>query len=205
MGAEPPRTFPSREEMASDLKELGIETGPQALQRMSDFSLILLSRSRFVNLIGPEEMNRLWRRHFLESSCYSLLMDGEAVTVDIGTGNGFPGLVLAILGFRMILLEPRRKRFLFLRHAVAKLGLSSCRTEHCRLEDFTGARCPGGYTARSVAPPEKLLDIISGISGKGSTLIYRQPGIGAEESSLRAVELKCPPLDRSGFLVQYRV
>lgn len=203
-GAVPLRAFPSREAMVSDLEEIGIEADPQAMRRMTDFSKMLLKRSRFVNLIGPGEINRLWRRHFLESCCYSLLMDLDEVTVDIGTGNGFPGLVLAILGFRMILLEPRRKRFLFLRHAVAELGLDHCRTEQCRLEDFRDAVRWRRYTARSVAPPEKLLDIIAGISGKGSTLIYRQPVVCAEGDH-RKVELRCPPLDRSGFLVQYRV
>ncbi|MFO8183762.1 MAG: RsmG family class I SAM-dependent methyltransferase [Candidatus Aegiribacteria sp.] len=201
----PPRNFPSREAMASDLEELGIEAEPGALRRMTDFSLILLKRSRFVNLIGPAELNRLWRRHYLESCCYSLLMESNEETVDIGTGNGFPGLVLAILGFRMVLLEPRRKRFLFLRHAAEELGLVHCRVEQCRLEDFTDAGRPARYTARSVAPPEKLLEIIDGISGEGSTLVCRQPGVAADENCHRTVELRCPPLDRSGFLVQYRV
>lgn len=204
-GSVPSMKFPSREAMSSDLKELGIDGEPQALKLMMDFSRILLNRSRFMNLIGPGELNRLWRRHFLESCCYSLLMDRNDETLDIGTGNGFPGLVLAILGCRMILLEPRRKRFLFLRHASAELGLTHCRVEQCRLEDFTEVGRPARYTARSVAPPKKLLEIIAGISGKGSTLIYRQPGVAAEESCHRTVELRCPPLDRSGFLVQYRV
>ncbi len=191
--------------MISDLEELGADVKERELELFGEFARILLERSEKANLIGPGERNRLWKRHFLESVQYGFLIDKDRTVVDIGSGNGFPGIVLAILGFRMILLEPRRKRHLFLAWASGKLGLENCITVPKRIEDFNPEDGVLQFVARSVAPPASLLKIISTVAGKGSMLVYRQPEISENEDFERYVKLCCPPLDRSGFLVQYRV
>ena len=164
-----------------------------------------VKKSVRTNLIGPGERTRLWRRHFLESVQYAFLVDKDRTVVDIGSGNGFPGMVLAIMGFRMILLEPRRKRYLFLDCAASELGLENCITVQLRIEDFKPEEGVNQFVARSVAPPASLITKISTVSGKGSMLVYRQPEISENEEFENYVELRCPPLDRSGILVQYRV
>ncbi len=191
--------------MISDLEELGADVKERELELFGEFARILLERSERVNLMGPGERNRLWKRHFLESVQYGFLIDKDRAVVDIGSGNGFPGMVLAILGFRMILLEPRRKRHLFLAWASGKLGLENCITVPKRIEDYIPEDGVLQFVARSVAPPASLLKIISTVAGKGSMLVYRQPEISVNEDFEGYLKLCCPPLDRSGFLVQYRV
>lgn len=191
--------------MTDDLGELGIDFDERKLELFGEFASELMDKSRIMNLIGPGERPRLWRRHFLESVQYGLLVDKGRTVVDIGSGNGFPGMILAIMGFRMTLLEPRRKRYLFLKRAASELGLTDCITLPIRLEDFDPEDEVKQFVARSVAPPASLLSQIAIVAGKGSILVYRQPEISVNEEVERYIELNCPPLDRGGFLVQYRV
>lgn len=191
--------------MLQDLEELGVDIDEKQLDLFGKFAGILLKRSAKVNLIGPGERHRLWKRHFLESVSYGFLIDINKTVVDIGSGNGFPGIVLSILGFHMILLEPRRKRHLFLSFAVKELGLDNCSIVPERLEDFKPEIGLEQFVARAVAPPASLLQIIGRITGKGSVLVYRQPEIAKNQRFENFIELKYPPLDRGGFLVQYRL
>lgn len=200
-----PLSFPPRSTMINDLEEMGADVNERQLDRLGEFAGILLDGSAKMNLIGPGERSRLWRRHFLESIQYGFLVDKDRTVVDIGSGNGFPGIVLAILGFRMILLEPRRKRYLFLGLATSELGLENCMTVPLRIESFYPEEEVKQFVARSVAPPASLLEKIGKVAGKGSMLVYRQPEISKNEDFVSYMELSCPPLDRCGFLVQYRV
>lgn len=205
-----PRFFPTVEAMISDADRIGVVISEETVSLVCRFTHILLQRSRHLNLIGPGEKRRLWSRHFLESLSYSRLLDSSLPVTDIGTGNGFPGLVLGMIGYRVTMVESRRRRFLFLRYAAAHLGLDGCSVVNSRIEDMEAQPMEPGtprvqYTARAVAPPEKLLEQVLRLSGTGSTLTMRVPGISGMDSSREAVELECPPLDRGGFLVQYRV
>ncbi|RKZ11243.1 16S rRNA (guanine(527)-N(7))-methyltransferase RsmG [Candidatus Fermentibacteria bacterium] len=200
-----PISFPPLSTMIEDIEELNAGVDEKQLEIFGKFAGILLERSARINLIGPRERGRLWRRHFLESIQYALLLDKREAVVDIGSGNGFPGMILAIMGYRMILLEPRRKRYLFLDYASSELGLDNCMTVPLRLENFNPEEEVKQFVARAVAPPALLLARIAEIAGEGSMLVYRQPEISGNEEFESYVELNCPPLDRNGFLVQYRV
>lgn len=191
--------------MINDLEEIGADIDERQLELFGAFAGILLDRSTRTNLIGPGERTRLWSRHFLESIQYGFLLNKGRTVVDIGSGNGFPGVVLAILGFRMILLEPRRKRYLFLDYAASELGLDNCVTVPLRLENFNPEDGVKQFIARAVAPPAFLLAEIGKVAGKGSKLVYRQSEISGKEEYESYIKLSCPPLDRGGFLVQYRV
>ena len=195
--------MPNVGEMREDLLSMGIEASTEQLNSMVKFSRLLTSRSGKVNLIGPSEYRRLWRRHFLESAAYSLMLARERTVVDIGSGNGFPGMVLCMLGFTVVLLEPKRKKYLFLKWSASKLGLKECTVLKERIQDFDGSR-RFQYTARAVAPPEVLMDSIAGGKDDEWSLVCRQPSAPPPDSNLEYIELSFPPLDRGGFLVQYR-
>ncbi|MEN8207656.1 MAG: RsmG family class I SAM-dependent methyltransferase [Candidatus Fermentibacteria bacterium] len=200
-----PLSFPPLNVILKDIEELNLNITETQLELFGIFAGILLDRSERINLIGPRERNRLWGRHFLESIQYSRLLDKEQTVVDIGSGNGFPGMILAIMGVRMILLAPRSKRYLVLDSSASALGLDNCITVPLRLEDFNPEEGVRQFVARSVAPPASLLAGIGKAAGKGSTLVYRQPEISIMKNVAGYMELSCPPLDRGGFLVQYRV
>src|SRR5690606_35728339 len=94
----------------------------------------------------------LWHRHFLDSAqIYPLISPNSQVLLDMGSGAGFPGLVLAIMGVRGVhLVESDRKKAAFLREA-ARITDSDIQIHNCRLE--TLPPFPADVvTARALAP-----------------------------------------------------
>ncbi len=112
-----------------------------------------------INLMGPSEFDQVWRRHVLDSwQLFAHLPDGGQI-VDLGSGSGFPGLVLAA-GFahkesHMTMIESVGKKCAFLRAAVQKADLQA-RVVQGRVEavNHVKAQC---VTARAFAPLPKLL------------------------------------------------
>ena len=197
--------LPKHGTMEKDLGTLGVDVGQLRLEKFDLLADLLSRRAPVVNLVGPSELRRLWRRHFLESAAYSLLLDRSLPVADIGSGAGFPGLVLALLGYRMTLLEPRRKRRLFLLLALSELGLSDVTVEGTRIEDREAFPSPTQFTARAVAPPDVLLGLVSGAAAAGGALVCRVSGDIPRPDRSDCRPLPCPPLDRPGMLVQYRL
>lgn len=108
-------------------------------------------------LVGPREADRLWERHLLNCAVVQeLLPEGDRV-VDIGSGAGLPGLVLAIArpDLRVDLVEPLLRRTTWLEGAVAELGLSNVTVHRGRAEEMS-LRAPV-VTARAVASLDKLI------------------------------------------------
>lgn len=197
--------LPEHGTMERELSSLDVTVENVTLERFDVLADLLFRRAPVVNLIGPSELQRLWSRHFLESAAYSLLLDRSLPVVDIGSGAGFPGLVLALLGYRLTLLEPRRKRRLFLSLAASELGLTGLAIEGSRIEDREAFSSPVQFTARAVAPPDVLLGMMTGAAAAGGTLVCRVPGAIPVPGWAACRRLPCPPLDRPGMLVQYRL
>src|SRR5579863_3534446 len=80
-------------------------------------------------LIGPNEVPRLWERHLLNSAVVAELVPRGCSLVDLGSGAGLPGIVLAMLlpDSEVILLEPTLRRATFLGECVTELGLANAR------------------------------------------------------------------------------
>lgn len=112
-------------------------------------------------LIGPREVSRLWDRHLL--NCASLIrwLPETGPVVDLGSGAGLPGIVLAICrpDLEIVLLEPSLRRSDFLSEAVAELGLGRVQVVRARAEDY-GGQADGVaevVVARAVAPLVRLI------------------------------------------------
>jgi 16S rRNA (guanine527-N7)-methyltransferase len=110
-------------------------------------------------LIGPREVERLWERHLLNCGALAELMAPEINVVDVGSGGGLPGLVLAIArpDLKVTLLEPLLRRTVFLEECVEKLELANVEVRRGRAEEWAGRVAADVVTARAVAPLEKLV------------------------------------------------
>lgn len=198
--------LPSMREITGDLEAVGLGGMSPDVRSLSLFLRILGERTARDNLIGPREMERIWPRHVLESLCYALLLDRRRRVVDVGTGAGFPGLVLALSGFEVTMLEPRRKRFLFLRHVLRRLGRDEEMVRRARVEDVElSASGVLQFVCRAVGPVEKVLGQVCSAFRGDAVLVYRAPREVASDLVEAQVRLPSPPLDRSGVLVQYRI
>lgn len=112
-------------------------------------------------LIGPHEVDRLWERHLMNCAVVSELIPEDASVIDVGSGAGLPGVVLAIVrpDVRVTLVEPLLRRANFLLETVEQLGLD-VRVVRGRAEDRAVITEIGGVdivTARAVAPLSKLM------------------------------------------------
>lgn len=109
-------------------------------------------------LIGPREVGRLWDRHLLNCAVMAELIPAEARVIDIGSGAGLPGLVLAIerSDLSITLVEPLLRRATFLQECVDMLGLTNVEVRRARAEEVVGEYQADVVTARAVAPLERL-------------------------------------------------
>lgn len=195
--------FPEPEKMQNDALKIGIYLLSDEIQKFIRYELILLQYSEKYNLIGPGEKERLWSRHFLESLAFESLLKKNEPVVDIGSGAGFPGIVLAIRGYIVSLIEPRRKKYLFLEHVVKELELKRVDILRTRVENFRIDRdvC---FVSRAVAPPEKLMKMIERSGTARYNLITRSGERNNKMKTIDSVILPSPPLDRRGILEQFR-
>ncbi len=109
--------------------DVGFDVSRETFERLAFYHDALVTWSKTHNLIGPKERAQIWQRHFVD--CYQLVgqIDAKSQIVDIGSGAGFPGLVMACSrsdGFNpsFTLVEPNAKRCAFLRHVSHKLDLN---------------------------------------------------------------------------------
>ncbi|WP_067797468.1 16S rRNA (guanine(527)-N(7))-methyltransferase RsmG [Actinomadura formosensis] len=128
--------LPIAERYAAFLAEAGVERG----------------------LIGPREVDRLWERHLINCAVVSEAVPADAHVVDIGSGAGLPGIVLAIVrpDLRVTLLEPLLRRTAFLDECVGMLGLRNVEVRRARAEEVAKEFSVDVVTARAVAPLERL-------------------------------------------------
>lgn len=125
--------------------------------RMTSFvDMVVMENSR-QNLVSPATISAIWERHVVDS-LQLIEMAGSATGrwLDIGTGGGFPGMVLAIAGCSPIMMvEPRRKRADFLAESIDCLSLTDAQVAASKVEHLEWVA--DVITARAVASVEKLL------------------------------------------------
>jgi len=109
-------------------------------------------------LIGPRETPRLWDRHLINCAAVAELVPPGSSLIDLGSGAGLPGVVLAMLlpDSEVVLLEPLARRAAFLEECVGALGLGNAAVRRGRAEEVAGQLVADVVTARAVAPMQRL-------------------------------------------------
>ncbi|HET7357684.1 MAG TPA: 16S rRNA (guanine(527)-N(7))-methyltransferase RsmG [Nocardioidaceae bacterium] len=110
-------------------------------------------------VIGPRETDRLWERHLLNCAVLADGIPAGDTVVDIGSGAGLPGLVLALRrpDLTVTLVEPLQRRVDFLVEALSELDLAGVEVVRARAEDLHGVRSFASVVSRAVAPLPRLL------------------------------------------------
>ena len=159
------------DEVARRLRSKNLRVSAAEAKQLAAFVELLLRWNRVHNLTGNRDREELLDRHLVESLALKSLVDGETVA-DIGSGGGLPGIPLAIVlpDCRFTLIESRRKRASFLRHAAATLALGNIEVAHSRAEEL-GPRQFATVLARAVAPPGELLGIATPLVALGGRLV----------------------------------
>jgi len=123
------------------------------LQLAEHFAHLLADTGVSHGLIGPREAPRLWDRHLLNCGVVESVLPHRTRVVDVGSGAGLPGIVLAIArpDLDVVLVEPMLRRTTWLEKAAAELSLGNVQVLRGRAQDFWGKLRAPVVTARAVA------------------------------------------------------
>jgi 16S rRNA (guanine527-N7)-methyltransferase len=131
--------------------------GADKLDLLGRYVALLLAANATQNLISKATEPTIWVRHILDSAQLVRFAPDAARWLDVGSGPGLPGLVIAVLtGRPTLLVEPRRKRVEFLNEAVETLALTNVRVRQAVVERVQGENFDG-VTARAYAPLPEIL------------------------------------------------
>jgi 16S rRNA (guanine527-N7)-methyltransferase len=159
----------------------------ETMRRFEAYAELLVAWSTRINLIGQSTLDDLWRRHFLDSAqLRPLIPPGAQSLIDLGSGAGFPGLVLAILGVPAVeLVEADTRKAAFLREA-ARITGADVTIRGCRIEAVP-PHSVDVVTARGCAPLDRLLALGERFIGPHTICVFPK-GVRVEDELTAAVK-----------------
>jgi len=178
---------PTKAERAT-LAQFGVSR--ETMARLEIYAGLLVRWQARINLVGPDTVASLWRRHIIDSAqLWPLLPATARRLVDLGSGAGFPGLVLAILGAPEVhLIESDVRKGAFLREA-ARLTATPITLLSRRIEQIPplGADI---ITARALAPLPRLLDWATPHLAAGGQCLFLKGRSAEDELTAAAKDWK---------------
>jgi 16S rRNA (guanine527-N7)-methyltransferase len=145
----------------------------ETIHRLTRYAEVLTDWQKRTNLVGPSTLPVLWSRHFADSAQLCGLAPNARLWLDLGSGAGFPGLVIAIIqagtpDFRMHLVESNRKKCAFLaevaRETKASVDIHAMRIEE--LAESDQSLRPDVVSARALAPLPRLFELAAPFFGE---------------------------------------
>jgi 16S rRNA (guanine527-N7)-methyltransferase len=162
--------------------ELERVAGPvsrETFERLLAFEKLFVKWAARINLTAPSTISEIWNRHILDSAQLVRLAPDALDWVDLGSGGGFPGAVIAILmadkpGGQVRLVESNNKKCAFLRAALSEIGLRPD-VYPVRIETIIfGWRPPQVVTARALAPLSRLLALTEPWLSAGTRALFHK-------------------------------
>ncbi len=158
----------------------GINVSRETEDKLELYKKLLLSFNEKFNLIGPATIPIVEERHFLDSAQLFSYINISSNILDVGTGAGFPGLVLAIMGAKNVtLVDSSHKKCEFLR-TVSRETNTPVVVECCRVEDYKDK----GFdeiVSRAVAPVEKIFSLTHHLVSSKTKYLLLKGERGEEE------------------------
>ena len=200
-------TITNEAEARAFVEGLAAELGsPEAIGRLARYAELLLAENQHQNLISRPSEAQLWQRHIADSAQLLTYVPRETLGggaqgpwLDLGSGPGLPGLVIAALCPQMpvVMVESRARRVAFLDQCIAELALPKARVMGERLERI--APFPARViSARAFAPLETLLSLSAPFSTAATRYVLPKGRSAAHElASLRPMIRKMFHVEQS--------
>ena len=149
-----------------------VSLSADAETRLRAFATLLLRWTQRINLVSRNDQPHVWERHVLDSLRMApLLPAGTERAIDLGSGAGLPGLVLAIAtGIHFDLVESDRRKAAFLTEAAAITAAPV--TVHCLRIEAAGVAPAPVVTARALAPLGELLGLAAPLLAPGGAMLF---------------------------------
>lgn len=176
----------------------------ETLESFQTYIALVMKWQKTVNLVQFRNPTELWERHFLDcAQCTLYLKNREENIIDVGSGAGFPGMVLALMGYRLTLVEAIAKKASFLkevaRQTETKVGIITGRVEQIdRKFDV--------IISRAMAPMKRFLRLTKSIYRENSTYYLMKGERWEEEINSACDEWKFeldifPSMAQSGSVI----
>ena len=157
--------------------DAGLSLEDAARERLTQYASLIQKWNRAVRLVGDAHAEQI-TFHIVDSAVLLRLPLPEIPWVDVGSGAGFPGLVLACLrpDQPIILVEPRERRAVFLGQVVKALALQNVTVKRARLEEIT-IPDPALVVAKALAPPEEFLKMAKQAQATFTCVMTNKDGV----------------------------
>lgn len=185
-------------EFIEALKNLNIQLTDKQLEQLNQYYQLLVEWNKVMNLTGITEEKEVYLKHFYDSLTIARIIDlkKESTLCDIGSGAGFPGMVLKIVypDLKITLVDSLQKRITFLNEVVKQLDLKDIELVHARAEDFAknNREKYDVVTARAVAPINILIEYCLPLAKVGKYFVPMKGNISREinllDSSLKKID-----------------
>lgn len=153
-------TSPGRDRFLRQMRDLGVDVSRETVERLDTLVATLERWQKAINLVGRATLEDVWVRHVLDSAQLAPLIPPDTRSlVDLGSGGGFPGLVVAALcpDLQVTLIESDARKAAFLGEAGRRMSLKNQpKIVVARIEQAPPAAAPV-VTARALAPLSQLL------------------------------------------------
>jgi 16S rRNA (guanine527-N7)-methyltransferase len=178
------------EQFQSALQSRGINVSRETMSALETYAGLLRKWQKAINLVSGATLDDVWNRHFLDSAqLLPLLPQGEGHLTDLGSGAGFPGLVLAILSGRPTnLVESDGRKAAFLGEVARATGCAGRVQIHAARVEALKPWLSPVVTARALADLTQLLDWASPFLSTASVCIFPK-GAKAEEELTAALRV----------------
>jgi 16S rRNA (guanine527-N7)-methyltransferase len=172
----------NKEEFVQALKEINIEITDDQLNQLDKFYHLMIEWNEKINLTRITEEKDVYLKHFYDSLTLNKVVNLKEVKTlcDVGTGAGFPGVVLKIVfpNLKVTLIDSLLKRVNYLNEIIKELGLDNIEAIHSRGEDYKGKF--DVVTSRAVANIEKLVNYTMHLVNKNGKMIAMKGDISKE-------------------------
>lgn len=174
----------------AELQKLGVDVSRETIAALETYAGLLRKWQKAINLVSGATLDDVWNRHFLDSAqLLPLLPAGDDPVTDLGSGAGFPGLVLALVSGRAVsLIESDQRKAAFLGEVARATGCAGRVQIHAaRVEALKPWAAPI-ITARALADLTQLLDWASPFLSTASVCIFPK-GAKAEDELTAALRV----------------
>ena len=195
----------NKEEFVQSLKDLNIEITEAQLSKLDQFYHLMLEWNEKINLTRITEEQDVYLKHFYDSLTLNKVVNLEEIKTlcDVGTGAGFPGIVLKICfpQLKVTLIDSLQKRVNYLNTIIKELGLTEIEAIHSRGEDYKGSF--DVVTSRAVANIEKLVNYTMHLVSKNGVFVAMKGNIEEEltKEVKRKLETKYQIIKVENFLL----
>lgn len=154
----------TEQEFIQELSKINITPTELQLKQLEKYYELLIEWNKVMNLTGITEKDQVYLKHFYDSATLASAIDlnNEKSLCDVGTGAGFPGIVIKILfpNLKVVLIDSLQKRINFLNQVIQELDLKNIEVYHARAEEFAQNHREefDVVTARAVASLPVLLE-----------------------------------------------